>query len=94
MKALLINRDATNRNRLSHELTSLAVGLDDPELLRLAGELDSCISHRGQSKSYNRTRYPDSVSNGQIPAQLYTDEDAATAIELAGEIICIVERDL
>jgi HEPN domain-containing protein len=91
MKALMMSRNANNQNRLSHDLTSLAGVLGDPELSRLAVDLEACISHHGQSKSYNRTRYPDSVSNGQIPAQLYTDEDAATAVELTGEIIRVVE---
>ena len=83
MKAAQYTLDAIKTN--VHNLLQNALMLDDSQLTTLSGQLER---HVGDS---TRMRYPDQVlSPNQIPNDVYSEEMARRALELATKILDIV----
>ena len=86
LKAARYCKDADKTN--VHNLVENCYGLEDPELVESARELESLV---GDS---TRMRYPDRMSYPQIPNDVYSQEMAARAKEIAEKIIERVKRKL
>ena len=87
MKAAQYTLDASKTN--SHNLPQNSLMLDDSQLTTLSGQLER---HVGDS---TRMRYPDQVhSPDQIPNDVYSEEMARRALELAKKILDIVRSRL
>ena len=83
MKAAQYTLDASKTN--VHNLLQNALMLHDTQLTTLSGQLEG---HVGDS---TRMRYPDQVlSPDKIPNDVYSEEMARRALELATKILDIV----
>ena len=71
-----------------HNLVENCYGLEDPELVELARELENLV---GDS---TRMRYPDRMSYPQIPNDVYSKDMALKAREIAEKIVDRVKRKL
>ena len=79
LKAARYCKDADKTN--VHNLVENCYGLEDPELVQTARELESLV---GDS---TRMRYPDRMSYPQIPHDVYSQCMAARAKEIAEKIV-------
>ena len=71
-----------------HNLVENCYGLEDPELVASARELENLV---GDS---TRMRYPDRMSYPQIPNDVYSKDMALKAREIAEKIVDRVKRKL
>ena len=60
--------------------------LNDPQLITLSRELEELLG------SSTRMRYPDQLRFPKIPKDVYSEQDALQAIELARDIVEQVGR--
>ena len=81
LKGALLYVDSSNPIA-SHEIVILAAGLDDPELARLARDLDRVAAEAGR-KLYA----PDPIDYAVIPHDEHTAETSLAARDLASSII-------
>ena len=79
LKAARYCKDADKTN--VHNLVENCYGLEDPELVQSARELESLV---GDS---TRMRYPDRMSYPQIPNDVYSKAMAERAKEIAEKIL-------
>ena len=79
LKAARYCKDADKTN--VHNLVENCYGLEDPELVQSARELEILV---GDS---TRMRYPDRMSYPQIPHDVYSQGMAARAKEIAEKIV-------
>ena len=82
LKAAQYSVDAHKTN--IHNLVQNSLILDDSQLTRLSSQLEN---HLGDS---TRMRYPDQVWSPQIPNDVYSQEMAHDALELARSILDLV----
>lgn len=66
-------------------MIELCSGLNDPELRLLAGQLETLVG------SHARTRYPDTVCFPRIPNEVYDEQMAMDALQLARKIVEIIQ---
>ena len=86
LKAARYCKDADKTN--VHNLVENCYGLEDPELVQSARELESLV---GDS---TRMRYPDRMSYPRIPHDVYSQGMAARAKEIAEKIVERVKMKL
>ena len=86
LKAARYCKDADKMN--VHNLVENCYGLEDSELVESARELESLV---GDS---TRMRYPDRMCYPQIPNDVYSQDMAARAKEIAEKIVERVKRKL
>lgn len=90
-KALKAVRFVNDADPWGHSLLQLVQGFPLPEVRgRLAALEDAA---KGLDKLYIPTRYPNGLPD-LIPADVYTDADAAQALRLAGEVIAGTLKEL
>ncbi|XP_062586452.1 sacsin-like isoform X2 [Saccostrea cucullata] len=90
LKALLFQIDADKVERI-HSLVAISYGIDDTEVSGLACQLE------GITGNYFQMRYPDAVPGGHgmaTPSDIYTQNQAEQAVELAGKILELVRRKI
>ncbi|KAK3578919.1 hypothetical protein CHS0354_035544 [Potamilus streckersoni] len=88
LKAAVYANDANKVDLNCQQLVKIATkGCLSQDLVRLAGKMESCAG------AETRMRYPDSISRTHIPAELYTDVHARTALEIAEEVIQLVDEN-
>ncbi|KAL3892284.1 hypothetical protein ACJMK2_004503 [Sinanodonta woodiana] len=88
LKAAVYAKDANKVDLKSHQLASIATkgGLNQ-DLVQLAMSLQSCLGE------HTRMRYPDPIARTPIPSDLYTDEEARNALEIAENVIQLVDAN-
>ena len=86
LKAARYCKDADKTN--VHNLVENCYDLEDPELVESARELESLV---GDS---TRMRYPDRMSYPQIPNDVYSQDMAERAKEIAEKIVERVKMKL
>ena len=69
-----------------HDLEGNALRLNDQQLSTLSRKLEGLLG------SSTRMRYPDQLTFPKIPTDVYSEQDALQAIELAREIVQQVGR--
>ncbi|KAL3892399.1 hypothetical protein ACJMK2_004609 [Sinanodonta woodiana] len=86
IKASVYATDANKVDLKSHRLASIASqgGLSS-DIVRLARDLEECLGE------HTMMRYPDSISRMQIPAELYTEAQARSALRIAERVIQLAE---
>lgn len=84
LKAARYSKDADKTN--VHNLVENCYGLEDPQLVELARELENLV---GDS---TRMRYPDRMSYPQIPNDVYSQGMAQKAREIAEKIVDRVKK--
>ncbi|KAL3892277.1 hypothetical protein ACJMK2_004496 [Sinanodonta woodiana] len=88
LKAAVYATDANKVDLRSHQLAYIAVqGSLSQDLVSLASSLEASLGH------HTRMRYPDSIDRAQIPAEVYADTQARTAIEIAESVIQLVDEN-
>ena len=81
-KALKAAQYTIDANKTSvHNLATNCIGLNDSELTELACQLQNLV---GDS---TRMRYPDRMHFPQIPNDVYSDQTAQQALQLAKKIV-------
>ncbi|KAK3611579.1 hypothetical protein CHS0354_018094 [Potamilus streckersoni] len=88
LKAAVYATDANKVDLRSHQLANIAShgGLGQ-DLVSLAMSMEASLGH------HTRMRYPDSIDRSQIPAEVYTDTQSRTAVEIAEKIIQLVDEN-
>ncbi|KAL3892282.1 hypothetical protein ACJMK2_004501 [Sinanodonta woodiana] len=88
LKAAIYAKDANRVDQKSHRLASIAGnGELSGDCIQIVRDLELCLNE------HTRMRYPDSVSRRQIPADIYTDVHATTALEIAERLILLVDQN-
>ncbi|KAK3586632.1 hypothetical protein CHS0354_028488 [Potamilus streckersoni] len=86
IKASVYATDANKVDLKSHRLASIASrGALSNDIVSLAMDLEECLG------DHTMMRYPDSISRMQIPAELFTDAQAITALKIAERVIQTAE---
>lgn len=81
-KALKAAQYSVDSNKTNvHNLVQNSLSLDDSQLTTLSDQLEKCV---GDS---TRMRYPDQVDIPQIPSDVYTEEIARDAVDLASRVL-------
>ncbi|KAK3611578.1 hypothetical protein CHS0354_018093 [Potamilus streckersoni] len=88
LKAAIYAKDANKVDLKSHQLDSIATkgGLSQ-DLVHLAMNLQSCLG------KHTRMRYPDPIARTPIPSELYTDVQARIALEIAENVVQLVDEN-
>ncbi|XP_048257393.1 sacsin-like [Haliotis rufescens] len=87
IKSVWFNRNANVADGLrNHDITITSRGLNNPQLSELASQLQCLIG------DFNRMRYPDRLSFPSIPADVYTDDNARQACQVAQKILNLVKE--
>ncbi|KAL3842998.1 hypothetical protein ACJMK2_020960 [Sinanodonta woodiana] len=88
LKAAVYAEDANKVDLKSHQLANIATkgGLSQ-DLVQLAMNLQSCLGE------HTRMRYPDPIARTPIPSDLYTDEQARNALEIAEIAVQLVDAN-
>lgn len=79
LKAAQYSLDSNKTN--VHNLVQNSLSLDDSQLTALSGQLEMRV---GDS---TRMRYPDQVDFPEIPSDIYTEEMARDAVDLASRLL-------
>ena len=79
LKAAQYSLDSNKTN--VHNLVQNSLSLDDSQLTTLSGQLESRV---GDS---TRMRYPDQVNFPEIPSDVYSEETARDAVDLASRVL-------
>ena len=80
LKAVHYKEDAKQKTD-DHNLRWICCGFNDPELTKLAGQLEGLVV------SSTSMRYPDKLPRPKTPNDAYTAEDAEKALEIATKIL-------
>ncbi|KAL3892278.1 hypothetical protein ACJMK2_004497 [Sinanodonta woodiana] len=88
LKAAVYAKDANKVDLKSHHLANIATkgGLSQ-DLVHLAINFQSCLGE------HTRMRYPDPIARTVIPSELYTDEQARNALEIAENVVQLVDAN-
>lgn len=81
LKAVLYCRDANNSLLNSHDIVALARHVNDDDVRELASALDRRVG------THTRMRYPDVLLSPSIPADVYGDQEASDACDLATRVL-------
>ncbi|KAK3584527.1 hypothetical protein CHS0354_039261 [Potamilus streckersoni] len=88
LKAAVYAIDANKVNQKSHKLADIARnGGLIPDLLKLAKDVEDFLGE------HTKMRYPDSISRTEIPAELYTEEQARTTLKITEKVIQLVDEN-
>ncbi|KAL3881101.1 hypothetical protein ACJMK2_027563 [Sinanodonta woodiana] len=88
LKAARFAIDGNNVMQYSHDLVSIATGLSNTDLIKLARQLQDLVG------DHTRMRYPDRFCMPSIPADFFTSEHSAKACDLTQEILNLVDKML
>ena len=86
LKAVLYCRDCDAFDALCHDVPYLAQCVRDPFLKDLADQLEKRVGPDA------RMRYPDVLAYPRIPAEVYSDDDATWACDVAARVVDHVPR--
>ncbi|WAR11117.1 SACS-like protein [Mya arenaria] len=89
LKAARFSRDANRCPRWSHNLCSIADGIEIDDIKEKVRLFESRLNI--SDRQYFRLRYPDAVEMNKLPSDVFSLDDAAFAKETAHEIIAFVE---
>ncbi|XP_052814239.1 uncharacterized protein LOC128241353 [Mya arenaria] len=89
LKAARFSKDANRCPRKSHNLCSIADGVESDDIKEKTREFESRLNISGSQ--YFRLRYPDAVGSEKLPSDVFSSDDAAFAKETAEHIIALVD---